>query len=411
MTATKAPVNNLEFFLASLRQLKVYCEAENFAGWDPYDGLNSRLFQATPLRHWDLARLVWIQGFKRCPINFRRLFQVSKEHNAKGIGLLLSGYCTIYQAQQVSGREDVGPQDDILATIDFLAETLLSLRSPGYSGACWGYNFDWQARRLFLFPKNTPTVVATTFCAAALLAAYEITRKEQWLQVALSAGRFVLHDLGRTPKNRGFLFSYSPLPGNNTVYNASLLGSKLLSLCYGYTGEEELRSAARESVLACVDAQQPDGSWRYGELPVQGWIDSFHTGYNLEALQAYMELCGDATVAPAIEKGLAFYLEHFFLPDGTPKYYHDKTWPIDIHCPAQLFVTLSRLHVFAEHRQLADKVMAWTIRNMQDPQGYFYYQLKKTINSKIPYMRWSNAFMLYAMSLYLLEESFQQKIP
>ena len=29
----------------SFQKLKTYCEAENFAGWDPYDGLNSKVFQ------------------------------------------------------------------------------------------------------------------------------------------------------------------------------------------------------------------------------------------------------------------------------------------------------------------------------------------------------------------------------
>jgi len=38
---------------------------------------------------------------------------------------------------------------------------------------------------------------------------------------------------------------------------------------------------------------------------------------------------------------------------------------------------------------------------MQDKNGYFYYQLKKGISSKIPYMRWAQAWMFYALSEYL----------
>ena len=49
-----------------------------------------------------------------------------------------------------------------------------------------------------------------------------------------------------------------------------------------------------------------------------------------------------------------------------------------------------------------EKVLGWTIRHMQDKRGYFYYQLKKGISSKIPYMRWSNAFMFNALSYYIL---------
>jgi hypothetical protein len=382
-------------------KLKSYCESQDFAGWDPYDGLNSRVFKATPFKHWDLARLAWIQGFKRSPVNFRKLLLVPKEHNAKGIGLFLSGYANLFRFQQESGRELFGSQADLRQKINYLADLLISLQSRGYSGACWGYNFDWQARGGLFFPANTPTVVATSFCASALFSAYEMTRKKDWLDTALSSARFVLADLKRAPKKQGFLFSYAPLDGNNTVYNASLLGSKLLSCCYHYTRDENLKTAARESVLACVNAQRPDGSWVYGERPTQNWIDSFHTGYNLEALQMYQDLSGDFSFKPNIEKGFLFYIQHFFLEDGTPRYYHDRTFPIDIHCPAQLFATLRRLNRFDEHKKLAEKVMQWTIENMQNPRGYFYYQLKKGVSSRISYMRWSNAFMFYAMTEYL----------
>ena len=57
-----------------------------------------------------------------------------------------------------------------------------------------------------------------------------------------------------------------------------------------------------------------------------------------------------------------------------------------------------------KYKEIAEKVIDWTIRNMQDRKGYFYYQLKPGISSKISYMRWSNAFIFNAMSHYLLAE-------
>lgn len=390
----------------SFLKLKDYCEAEGFKGWDPYDGLNSRIFQALPFfKHSALCRLVMIQGFKRCPINFRRLALVPKEYNAKGIGLFLQGYCNLYNAVSMNQAlgEKLGDKTALKTQITRLADLLISLQSKGnYSGTCWGYNFDWQARRLFLFPKFTPTVVATNFCATALMSAFEITKNQKYLDVALSSAEFVLKDLHRTPYNDGFLFSYSPLAGNDTVFNASLLGSRLLSFCYHYTRNESYKTAARQSILTCCNAQKADGSWVYGMLPVQSWIDSFHTGYNLDGLIAYEELTGDTSFHENIEKGFDFYIKNFFEQDGCPKYYHNKKYPIDIHCPGQLFVTLARRHKFNDYKQLADKVLEWTIENMQDKKGYFYYQLKQGINTRISYMRWSNAFMFNALSYYIL---------
>lgn len=390
----------------SFNRLRAYCEAENYKGWDPYDGLNSRVFQTMPLlRKSALCRLLTIQGFKRCPINLRRLALVPKEYNAKGIGLFLQGYCNLYNAvcRNELLSSELGTKEELMAKVNELADLLVSLRSNGnYHGSCWGYNFDWQARRLFLFPKYTPTVVATNFCATALFEAYEITGRKDLLEIALSAGEFVMNDLHRHSCKNGFLFSYSPLKGNDAVYNASLLGSRLLSYCYKYSGKEEYMEAARQSVMACCDGQEEDGSWVYGLLNVQNWKDSFHTGYNLDGLIAYEELTNDMSFHEHIEKGFEYYINHFFEYDGSPKYYYNKKYPIDIHCPGQLFVTLFRLHKFDEYCPLAESVMVWTIKNMQDRKGYFYYQLKPGLSSKISYMRWSNAFMFCALSYYIL---------
>ncbi|RBP27054.1 hypothetical protein DFR65_1113 [Oceanihabitans sediminis] len=394
-------MNNL---INSFNKLKHYCEEENFAGWDPYDGLNSKIFKATPLKHWDIARLVMIQGFKRSPINFRKLLLVPKQHNAKGIGLFLNGYCNLYKLVE-KGDTRFGSQEEILSRIEELADLLLKMQNKDYSGACWGYNFDWQARRLFLFPADTPTVVATSFCVTALLNAYEITKNQSYLDTALSAGNFVLNDLNRTEYKSGFLFSYSPLNGNNTVFNASLLGAKVLSQLYRYNNNELYKDTATTAIKAAVEAQNKDGSWVYGMLSVQSWIDSFHTGYNLDAIQTYQDKTGDTQFKESIEKGFKYYMENFFLEDGTPKYYHDKTYPIDIHCPGQLFVNLSVNKKYEENKDLAHSVFNWVTKNMQDKKGYFYYQLKEGVSSKIPYMRWSNAFMFNALSYLLVEEN------
>lgn len=385
----------------SFIRLKNYCEIQNFAGWDPYDGLNSKVFQAIPfLKRSAFCRLVVIQGFKRSPINLRTVALVPKEHNAKGIALFLSGYCNLYHAIQKGA--DMGISlDDCQEKIHYLARLLLSLKSKGFSGACWGYNFDWQARRIFLFPKNTPTVVATSFAVSALCKAYEITHEKVYLEEALSAANFVMNDLHRTEYGSGFLFSYSPLPGNDTVFNASLLGSKILSICYHYTKNEEYKLLAEKTALACCEAQNKDGAWIYGKSPTQGWIDSFHTGYNLESLQTFQNLTGNHSFEENISRGFDFYISNFFLDDGTPKYYHNRIYPIDIHCPGQLFVVLLKLNKFNEWEELAEKVMSWTLENMQDKKGYFYYQIKPFFSSKISYMRWSNAFMFNAMSCYL----------
>jgi hypothetical protein len=76
-------------------------------------------------------------------------------------------------------------------------------------------------------------------------------------------------------------------------------------------------------------------------------------------------------------------------------------YPIDIHAPAQLVITLFKLNKLEAQREIMDKVLNWTIDNMQSEQGYFRYQVNKYVTSKIPYMRWSQAWMFNSLSIYL----------
>ncbi len=388
----------------SFNSLKSYCETKNFEGWDPYDGLNSKFFQYSPLKKYGLFRLAWIQFFKRCPVNLRKPLLVPKMHNNMGLGLFLSGYCLLFKLAQ-NGKSRFGDKEEILKIIEKLGDLIVKYQSRKYAGSCWGYNFDWQARLLFFFPAGTPNVVVTAFCADALFDAYKIIPKQEYLDSALSASDFVIHDLNQTTYKSGIIFSYSPMDGNNTVFNASLLGAKILLRNYAVTSDVEKLNLAKKAVNAALDGQAVNGSWVYGLLPVQDWIDSFHTGFNLNALQLYYEITQDINVKNAIEIGTNFYTNNFFLEDGTPKYYHNRTYPIDIHCPGQLLMSLHELGIFHENQNLAERVLKWTIKNMQDKKGYFYYQLKKGWSSKISYMRWSNAFMFNAIAHYLVAKS------
>ncbi|WP_343486907.1 delta-aminolevulinic acid dehydratase [Allomuricauda sp. d1] len=379
----------------SLESLKSYCEKEDFKGWDPYDGLNSWVTQRTFLGRIPLFRLAWIQLFKRNPVNLRKVFGVPKGYNAKGVALFVIGYCNFM---------DIEPNVDVhKKKVEQLADMLIQMQSKGYSGACWGYNFDWQARA-FYQPKWTPTVVATSFVVEALFMAYERLGKEIYKKTALTSAEFVLKDLNKTYNDSGdYTLSYSPLD-KTQVFNAGLLGAKLLSQCAYYGDKRELFDEAKKICQYVCKYQNLDGSWAYSLLIFHQWIDSFHTGFNLECLYAYQNLSGDDTFKDSFEKGMHYYLNNFFHSDGRAKYYNDKTYPIDIHAPAQLVVTLAKLDMLNDHKALADSVLGWTINNMQHENGFFYYQKKQGVSSKIPYMRWAQSWMFYAMSYYISKD-------
>jgi rhamnogalacturonyl hydrolase YesR len=337
--------------------------------------------------------LAWIQFFKRNPLNIRTLVGVKKDFNPKGLGLFLIGYCNLYKVEK---------KQDYLDKINSLGNEIIKLKTMGYSGACWGYNFDWQARAFFQ-PKYTPTVVATTFIGEALLEAYEITKNQVFLETAIGTADFVLKDLNKSYDNdKDFTLSYSPLD-QTQVFNAGLLGAKLLCLIYKKTNNQDLLDQAKKIVSYVCKKQNADGSWAYGTLPFHQWIDNFHTGYNLECIKLYQNISKDMSYEKNLQMGMTYYLSTFFTIDGKSKYYNNKTYPIDIHAPAQLVVTLSKYGNLNEQKVLVDKVLNWTITNMQSSKGFFYYQKNEYTTSRIPYIRWAQAWMFYAFSYYFLE--------
>ena len=86
------------------------------------------------------------------------------------------------------------------------------------------------------------------------------------------------------------------------------------------------------------------------------------------------------------------------MPDeGIPKYYHNKLYPIDCTAAGQTLLTLCRFGDI----DLAEKVVAWMISNMQNADGHFYFRKFRRYTIKTSFMRWSNAWMFAGLA-YLL---------
>jgi hypothetical protein len=74
---------------------------------------------------------------------------------------------------------------------------LEKLKSEGYSGNCWGYNFDWQTRDV-LFPRFTLTIVNSSFIGHALIDVHRYTGIEKAPKMAIAINDFILKNLNWT---------------------------------------------------------------------------------------------------------------------------------------------------------------------------------------------------------------------
>jgi len=372
---------------AAMEKLLLYCQSNNWAGYDPYDALNSKLFAAVPLLDRRIPRLVLTQALKRFPINIRPILAIPKKQNPKGLALFLSTTIKLDKMGAGNRRE----------LTDFLIQRIREMRSPGVAYWCWGYSFPWQTRTIVV-PSGTPNLVCTIFVANALFDAYDHNRDSNCLNMALSAAEYIHNELFW---NEGATASFSyPLPSvRSEVHNANFLAAALLGRAFNHTGDKKFLGHAFEVARCSAAKQRADGSWYYGEAASQRWIDNFHTGYNLCALREFARFASTTEFDPTIQRGFEFYRDHFFCADGSVRYFHDRTYPIDIHCVAQSIITLLAFKdTDSRNLPLAQEVLSWALNHMCDNQGFFYYQIHKLYSNRISYMRWSQAWMLFAMA-------------
>jgi len=359
-----------------------YCKNNSFRGWDLFDGLNSKFFLDSPFYRSRLLRLAWIQFFKRSPLNLRRLALVPKGANPKGLALFVSGLI-------VQGKLDAAR---------ILLDQLEEMSCSGYTGVSWGYNFDWESRAFFVV-QGTPNLVTTVFVTNACLDFFDITGEEKFLQLGKDACNFILENLVLTENSKKLFFRY--IPGENAVvHNAYMLGAALLGRVFSYTKEKKYLEISTKAMERAIDAMNPDFSWPYGERQHHQFVDNFHTGFNLVALNDWMRSTRNYFWEEKMQNAYRYWMNTFWLDNGCPKYYHNSLYPIDIHCSAQGIVTCLKLKKYDERSiLLAEKIADWAINNMQDERGYFYYQKTRWYTNKIPYIRWSQAWMFYALSL------------
>ena len=369
-----------------------YLKGINFQGWDVLDGLNSRMFQKLPFHRNKYLRLCWIQFFRRSPINLRKLTLVPKEYNPKALALFISGLLNLYKYYR---------DKSYLEQASKLYNQLLDLKAKDYEDLSWGYNFDWQAIAFYV-PKFKPNMVCSIFGGHTLLDLFEVTRSNYYLDEAQQVSQFILNHLKLVEAPDKLCFAY--IPGEPAIiHNVNMLGAAYLSRLHNLAGLDNYQSLAEKSIRFSVGHQREDGAWSYGNQNHHVWIDNFHTGYNLVSIHHYQQNCNNFQFEDALIKGLDFHLKNHFTKKLLPKYSDRDVFPLDVHCFAQALITFIILKEYIPQYEYKIKLMLNNVLNLlwDKKHCYFWYKKSRLFKSKIPYIRWSQAWMFYALT-YLL---------
>lgn len=379
----------LESVTDSLGFLQRWIEVRDYKGYDPGDGLTSWLRPLTfgnVLAERVLQQLIW-----KSPWNLRPLAGVKPLDSTKGRGFMAWGYLLRFKA-----TGDTAFRDKAVACLSWL----IANKSPKYPEYCWGNHFDFASRGGRI-PAQEPTIVWSGLIGQAFLEAYEQLSDEQYLAVADSICNWIL----RLPREQAPVGSCISYHGRfqSSIHNSNLLGAALLARTWKHTARAEFLRVAREAVHYSCYRQLPDGAWWYGEEPKYHWIDNFHTGYNLDSIKRYIEASGDNSFEESLRRGYRYFVQTFLEPSGCPRYYHNKTYPIDIQCAAQAIDTLCFFSdEYPESLALAAKAAKWTISHLSDPAGYFYYRRYPFVTSRTAYFHWGQATMFKALAHFQL---------
>jgi hypothetical protein len=376
----------------AVETLRTWIETRQFAGYEPFDLLNSPFLSGAWARK-TLPAILLIQAGKRfAGLRLRQALKMPPSRNPKALGLCLSAYCDLMQAGHGVSSEAA-----------WLKNELIRLRSPHEAEYCWGYDWDFVSLRGPRLPAFAPNCIASYFCGTAMLEMHQVFADSEALQIGESVARFLATRLNHSfESGEELCFSYTPWD-NTQIYNSSALAAVFLARVGSLRGNQEYLSLARKAMVFLQRGQLESGGWHYGRLRRQRWIDGFHTSYNICALLDYQRTTGDHTYQDAMLLGHHYYKATFFTHDGAPKYFHDRPFPIDIHACSQAilhFIAFSSIDPQA--LELARKTYRWTMRNMVAPEGAFYYQRHRLWTNRALYMRWGQAWMLHALAKLLL---------
>ena len=374
-----------------------YVAREDFRGNDPYDALLSPIFRLPLLNSSKYVRVAAQQALSRLFVNVRPLLGIKKVVSVVTLARMLEGYSHLF-AIDPPRRDYYGDR------IALCLRRIEALRTPGYSGDCWGYQWDWEPFHAAMpIPAGHPNIVVTGIVTNALFETHRLTGIKAQLDSCVSAAEFLLRDVERIDvRDDSFCWGYFPRD-RQLVPNATMKAARLCAQVFSVTGDRELWDAARATVKFVTAHQRPDGAWPYAVGDARSWVDNFHTGYVLECLEAYERYTNDTSFAGAKTRGWQYYRASFLTEDYVPKYYDNRVTPIDATACAQ---TISTLCTFGDVPDAA-RVALWTLAEMQRPDGGFIYQRHTHFTNRIPYVRWSIAPMFAALArlLYALEDA------
>ena len=334
---------------------------------------------------------------KYSPINLRPSLKIEKGIHLKGIALFAQAYSKMHNL-----TKEERYRRELEKCLSIITEKSLKNK---YKYNCWAnHYFPHTSADKSKLTTDAPGTIGTGQAIIALVEGYKNLKDDNLKEMAISTGNFLIKYL-LEEDGEDFFLKYSLTEKDRIILNASAQGLEAMSHLLPIYEDEEMKDVCERLANFLIKKQRDDGSWVYsvyknGKMRIQ--LD-FHQGYIIDGLLAFLPYSKNKeTVISCIEKGAKFYKEVLFLENGQSYYRYPMRYPVDIHHQAQGIITFSKLSILdPKYLEFANKIAEWTISNMRDNSGYFYYQKHRLFTNKIPYMRWGQAWMMLALATFL----------
>jgi hypothetical protein len=364
-----------------------------FAG--PPGGFAKSLYYRQP--HLGIVAVAPIIFFEAFVPSARRFFHhpvrfpIADAHYAMGFAFL-------YEA--------TGDSALLRRAIQFL-QRLEETRCPDFKEYCWGYPFDWVTRNGTM-KRQTPLITTTPYAYEAFLQVYQLDARDEWKRVLASVARHAVSDIKDFKTSEvASSCSYNPFDGGGVINAAAYRAFLLTSASKLFSNEEYWRIAER-NLNFVLEAQNTDGSWYYAADGVRDFVDHFHTCFVMKALAKIHALTGHTACLEALSRGVKYYLENLFDPDGLPRPFSRAprltVYKRELYdCAECINLCLLLRDRFAQLDSTLETVIAGILKDWIKADGSFRSRRLHLGWDNVPMHRWGQAQMFRSLAYFLCE--------
>jgi len=191
---------------------------------------------------------------------------------------------------------------------------LLENGSKGYSGYCWGLNYDWVYSATNTYDSNIPFSTHTPYPLEAMVRYYQITKDKSLIEPIKSVYNFFEQDIQimRESSDRVIL-SYG-VEKDRIVANANAYAMYCYALLLEFFPEEEhyIKEKITKLYNFVRSVQNDDGSWLYSPYDNNTFIDTFHSAFIMKNIFKTNQIVALKGSEMILKQGYHYVINHMW---------------------------------------------------------------------------------------------------